>query len=135
MQVKPRHSVLSVDDLRQRYGIGLRASERSYPMGAVFLDPPDGDPSPCSILIAAAYHAREPATTLVAMKVLQRLTGGDLWGNGTYAPLRACRLTIVWNANIGGYVKLWQSASGAEMWRKNARGLSLIHISEPTRPY
>lgn len=115
-------NVVSIESAADRYGV---LDPPEDPIRAVFLDPVGGAPhSDCSILVAGGYHAREPATTLVALKVLKLLLKGE-YPRAT----NRCRFTVVWNANPDGFRKLWASPPDAPLWRKNARGV------DPNRNY
>jgi len=133
-QISPWHSMQFVDDIRVKPNNKDKEQRSRHNIGAMFVDTlAESKPKGCSVLVVAAYHAREPGTTQVAVEFIRLLLHHlrDNHNNGkNKTSLTACNFTVVWNANPSGYQKLWQeyhngSKGTQEAWRKNARGVDL----------
>ena len=111
------YSVVQIADLRKRYNIFNHHTQHTqHKIGAVFFNAKDAHATNCSAVVVAAYHAREPATTNVAISVVSRLFKD---------PVDACDVAVVWNANPSGYHQMWSSDSDRPMQRKNAQNVDL----------
>ena len=150
-RLSPWHTVRFEDDIRtggvkerqQQQKQGDTDDDYYHRIGAMLVDSSvtdrGGGGGDCSVLVAAAYHAREPGTTQVAVEFMRALLHRLRAVNATTAtsaspppPLSACDFAVVWNANPSGYHKLWQehhngseATTKAAAWRKNARGVDV----------
>ena len=119
-QIQTDHSAIA-----KVFSLGTSYEGRDIP-GIKISDNVQTEESEPEIFICAMHHAREAATVNVAMYIINQLT--DNYGsNPTVTSLVNSReIYIIPVINPDG--KVYDDSGGSY-------GLSLIHISEPTRPY